>query len=88
MVHDIYANSAHDIQHKGQAALWVTNGCTSMSKPITTTIAGRTQYSFLAGMATRYTRAFVYFPNFQWPSQIINLADKSTLLEVINMSRR
>ena len=31
-----YANSAHDIQHKGQAALWVTNGRTSMSKPITT----------------------------------------------------
>ena len=24
------------IAHKGQAALWVTNGCTSMSKPITT----------------------------------------------------
>ena len=23
-------------EHKGQAALWVTNGCTSMSKPITT----------------------------------------------------
>ena len=22
-------------EHKGQAALWVTNGCTSMSKPIT-----------------------------------------------------
>ena len=22
-------------RHKGQAALWVTNGCTSMSKPIT-----------------------------------------------------
>ena len=35
-VHDIYANSAHDIQHKGQAALWGTNGCTSISKPITT----------------------------------------------------
>ena len=44
--HDIYANSAHDIcanskwilttsmqvalMQKGQAALWVTNGCTSM----------------------------------------------------------
>ena len=27
---------AHDIQHKGQAALWVTHGCTSMSKPVTT----------------------------------------------------
>ena len=24
------------LTHKGQAALWVTNGCTSMSKPITT----------------------------------------------------
>ena len=36
MVHDIYANSAHNIQHKGQAALWVTNGCTSMSISITT----------------------------------------------------
>ena len=23
-------------EHKGQAALWVPNGCTSMSKPITT----------------------------------------------------
>ena len=23
-------------EHKGQAALWVTNGCTSMSKPIST----------------------------------------------------
>ena len=50
--YDIYANSAHGIcwnskgllttsmkialTHKGQAALWVTNGCTSMSKPITT----------------------------------------------------
>ena len=42
--HDIYANSALDIckymqialTHKGQAALWVTNGCTSMSNPITT----------------------------------------------------
>ena len=37
--HDIYANNAHDIQHKGQAALWVTHGCTSMSKPITTSSA-------------------------------------------------
>ena len=43
--HDIYANSALGIcecsmqialTHKGQAALWVTNGCTSMSNPITT----------------------------------------------------
>ena len=50
--HDIYANSAHGIcansksllttsmqialTHKGQAALWLSNGCTSMSKPITT----------------------------------------------------
>ena len=50
--HDIYANSAHGIcpnskwlltapmqivlTHIGQAALWVINGCTSMSKPITT----------------------------------------------------
>ena len=24
------------LTHKGQAALWVTNGCTSMSNPITT----------------------------------------------------
>ena len=24
------------LTQKGQAALWVTNGCTSMSKPITT----------------------------------------------------
>ena len=24
------------LRQKGQAALWVTNGCTSMSKPITT----------------------------------------------------
>ena len=24
------------LMHKGQAALWVTNGCTSMSKPINT----------------------------------------------------
>ena len=39
-VHDIYANSAHDIQHKGQATLWVTNGCTAMSKPITTESMG------------------------------------------------
>ena len=50
--HDIYANSAHGIcansklllttsmqiafTQKGQAALLVANGCTSMSKPITT----------------------------------------------------
>ena len=50
--HGIYANSAHGIcansillltacmqialTQKGQAALWVTNGCTSVSKPITT----------------------------------------------------
>ena len=43
--HDIYANRALGIckwsmqkalTHKGQAALWVTNGCTSMSNPITT----------------------------------------------------
>ena len=50
--HDIYANGAQCIcanskclltismqtalTQKGQAALWVTNGCTSMSKPITT----------------------------------------------------
>ena len=50
--HDIYAKSAHGIYgnskwmltlsmqialaQKGQASLWVTNGCTSMSKPITT----------------------------------------------------
>ena len=49
---DIYANSAHGIcvnskwllttamqialTQKGQAALWATNGCTSMSKPIIT----------------------------------------------------
>ena len=49
--HNIYANSAHGIcanskwllttsvqialTQKGRAALWVTNGCTSMSKPIT-----------------------------------------------------
>ena len=26
-------------------------------------IAGRTHYSFLAGMATRYSRAFIYFLN-------------------------
>ena len=41
----VYANSAHGIcatsmqialTHKSQAALWVTNGCTSMSKPVTT----------------------------------------------------
>ena len=24
------------LTHKGQAALWITNGCTSMSKPIIT----------------------------------------------------
>ena len=43
--HDIYANCVLDIckgsmqivlTHKSQAALWVTNGCTSMSSPITT----------------------------------------------------
>ena len=43
--HDIYANSALGIckwskqialSHKDQAALWVTNGCTSMLNPITT----------------------------------------------------
>ena len=43
--HDIYSNSALGIcksamqialTHKGQAASWVTNGCTSMSNPITT----------------------------------------------------
>ena len=42
---DIYANSALGVckrsmqialMHKGQAALWVINGCTSMSNPITT----------------------------------------------------
>ena len=27
-LNDIYANSANDIQHKGQADFWVTNGCT------------------------------------------------------------
>ena len=43
--HDIYSNCALGIcnlsiqialTHKGQAALWVANGCTSMSNPITT----------------------------------------------------
>ena len=42
--HDIYANIALGIcklsmqiafTHKGQGALWVTNGCTSMLNPIT-----------------------------------------------------
>ena len=31
-IYDISADSCHDIQHKGQAALWVTNGCTSGSE--------------------------------------------------------
>ena len=45
VAHDIYVKSALGIckgsmqialTHKGQAALWVTNGCTSMSNQITT----------------------------------------------------
>ena len=51
-VHDIYANSAHDIQHKGQAALWVTNGCTSVSKPITTWAMGVDNQSVLPSVCT------------------------------------
>ena len=40
--HDIYANSAHAnarTQYKGQAALWVPNGCTSMLRALLTSIS-------------------------------------------------
>ena len=36
--HDIYSSSAHAICAKrayGQSTLWVTNGCTTMSKALT-----------------------------------------------------